>query len=83
MLLITWSRRGLGPAKIAGKDTMLEFKFEDSFMSSGTGTIAHGGENIIVSMKTTRVADPHCLVFTGRICVSGESGRRRRLRFQP
>jgi hypothetical protein len=53
---------GQGPAKITRKGT-LEFKFEDSFKNSGTGTIARAGKDIIVSMKTTRVAEPRCLVF--------------------
>lgn len=53
---------GQGPAKVSGKDT-LTFKFEDSFSNSGTGTIKRAGNDIIVSMKTTKVADPRCLVF--------------------
>jgi hypothetical protein len=53
---------GQGPAKASGKD-MLTFKFEDSFSNSGTGTIKRAGTDIIVSMKTTHVADPRCLVF--------------------
>jgi hypothetical protein len=53
---------GQGPAKISGKDT-LSFKFEDSFSNSGTGTIKRAGNDIIVSMKTTHVADARCLVF--------------------
>jgi hypothetical protein len=53
---------GQGPAKVSGKDT-LTFKFEDSFSNSGTGTIKRSGSDIIVSMKTTHVADARCLVF--------------------
>ena len=53
---------GQGPAKISGKDT-LTFNFEDSFSNSGTGTIKRAGNDIIVSMKTTHVADARCLVF--------------------
>jgi hypothetical protein len=55
---------GQGPAKISGKET-LEFKFEDSFSNSGTGTIKRVGNDIIVSMKTTHVAEARCLVFYG------------------
>ena len=53
---------GQGPAKVAGKET-LTFKFEDSFSNSGTGTIKRAGNDIILSMKTTHVADARCLVF--------------------
>jgi hypothetical protein len=55
---------GQGPAKIAG-DT-LQFKFEDSFSNSGTGTITRAGDDIIVSMKTTHVAEARCLAFYGQ-----------------
>jgi hypothetical protein len=55
---------GQGPAKISGKD-ILTFKFEDSFSNSGTGTIKRVGNDIILSMKTTHVAEPRCMVFYG------------------
>jgi hypothetical protein len=55
---------GQGPARVSGKDT-LTFKFEDSFSNSGTGTIKRAGNDIIVSMKTTHVAEPRCMVFYG------------------
>jgi hypothetical protein len=55
---------GQGPARVSGKDT-LTFKFEDSFSNSGTGTIKRVGNDIILSMKTTHVAEPRCLVFYG------------------
>jgi len=55
---------GQGPAKIAANGT-LEFRWEDSFKNSGTGKITRAGENIIVSMKTTRVVDSRCLAFYG------------------
>jgi hypothetical protein len=55
---------GQGPAKITGNGT-LEFKWEDSFKNSGTGTIARAGNDIVVSMKTTRVVDSRCLAFYG------------------
>ena len=53
---------GDGQAKITGKDS-LEFKWEDSFKNSGTGTIKRTADGVIVTMKTKRVADPRCLVF--------------------
>jgi hypothetical protein len=54
-----------GPGKITRKGTV-EFKFEDSFNNRGTGTIVRVGQGIIVSLRTTRVADPRCLVFYGQ-----------------
>jgi hypothetical protein len=56
---------GEGPARIATNGT-LEFKWEDSFKSSGTGRIMRAGDDIIVSMKTTRVVDSRCLAFYGK-----------------
>ena len=56
---------GDGQAKITGKNK-IEFKWEDSFNNSGTGTITHTGDGIVVSMKTTHVAEPRCLVFYGQ-----------------
>jgi hypothetical protein len=56
---------GQGPAKVTGKKT-LQFKWKDSFKNSGTGRITRAGEDIIVSMKTTRVVDSRCLVFYGQ-----------------
>jgi hypothetical protein len=56
---------GQGPAKIATNDT-LAFKWKDSFKNSGNGRITRTGEDIIVSMKTTRVVDSRCVVFYGQ-----------------
>ena len=56
---------GEGQAKITGKNT-LEFKWEDSFNNSGTGTITRTGNGISVSMKTVRVVDSRCLPFYGQ-----------------
>jgi hypothetical protein len=55
---------GEGPAKIAANGS-LEFKWEDSFKNSGTGRIRRVGEDVILSMKTTRVVDERCLAFYG------------------
>jgi hypothetical protein len=55
---------GQGPAKVS-RNT-LQFTFEDSFSNSGTGTIRRAGNDIILSMKTTHVADARCLAFYGQ-----------------
>jgi hypothetical protein len=44
----------------------IEFSFTDSFKNSGTGTIARAGDDVIVSMKATRVADSRCSPFYGQ-----------------
>jgi len=51
-----------GTGKITSKGTV-EFTFEDGFKNAGTGTIRRSGDGVILSIKTTRVADPRCLVF--------------------
>jgi hypothetical protein len=53
---------GVGPGKTTGKG-VLEFKWQDSFKNAGTGTITRAGDDLIVSMKATRVADSRCLDF--------------------
>jgi hypothetical protein len=55
---------GQGPAKISGGT--LQFKFEDSFSNSGTGTITRAGDDIFVSINPTHVAEPRCLAFYGK-----------------
>lgn len=54
-----------GSGKVTNKGTV-EFKFEDSFKNAGTGTITRGGDGVIVSLTTTRVADSRCLPFYGQ-----------------
>ena len=49
-----------GRGRISGKGTV-EFTFNDSSHNAGTGTITRVGDDIIVSLKATRVADPGCL----------------------
>ena len=49
-----------GNGKITSKGTA-EFTFKDSARNAGTGTITRAGDDIIVSLKTTRVADSQCL----------------------
>jgi len=51
-----------GNGKITPKGTV-EFNFKDSAGNVGTGTVLRTGNDIVVSLKTTRVADPRCLVF--------------------
>lgn len=50
-----------GPGKVSGNT--LEFKWTDTFSNSGTGTITRAGDDIIVSIKPTHVAEVRCLVF--------------------
>ena len=49
-----------GNGKITSKGTV-EFAFKDSARNAGTGTITRAGDDIIVSLKTTHVADSRCL----------------------
>ena len=56
---------GDGHAKITGANA-LEFKWEDSFKNSGSGTIKRTADGVIVSMNPTRVVDSRCLVFYGQ-----------------
>jgi hypothetical protein len=51
-----------GIGKVTNKGTV-EFKFDDTSKNLGTGTITRAGDDLIVSLKTTRVADPRCLEF--------------------
>ncbi|MEY2550174.1 MAG: hypothetical protein QOG12_318 [Verrucomicrobiota bacterium] len=53
-----------GPATVSGNT--VTFKFEDSFQNSGTGTITRSGDDIIVSINPTHVAEPRCLAFYGK-----------------
>ncbi|HTD00614.1 MAG TPA: hypothetical protein VK637_00580 [Chthoniobacterales bacterium] len=49
-----------GNGKITSKGTV-ELTFTDSARNAGTGTITRAGDDIIVSLKTTRVADSRCV----------------------
>jgi hypothetical protein len=53
-----------GPAKVSGNT--LTFKFEDSFGNSGTGTMTRSGNDILVTINLTHVADARCLAFYGK-----------------
>ena len=49
-----------GNGKITSKGTA-EFTFKDNARNAGTGTITRAGDDIIASLKTTRVADSRCV----------------------
>jgi hypothetical protein len=51
-----------GTGKVTSQGTV-EFKFDDNFKNLGTGTIKRAGDDVIVSIKTSRVADARCLEF--------------------
>jgi hypothetical protein len=51
-----------GTGKVTSQGTV-KFKFEDNFKNLGTGTIKRAGDDVIVSIKTSRVADARCLEF--------------------
>jgi len=51
-----------GTGKVTAKGTV-EFTWEDGFKNSGSGTITRTPDGVILSIKTTRVADPRCLAF--------------------
>ena len=53
-----------GPAQVVDAKT-LKFTFVDSANNSGTGTIKRVGSEVILSIKTGRVADSRCVVFYG------------------
>jgi hypothetical protein len=53
---------GSGTAKSSGKDG-LEFRWQDNFRNGGTGRITRAGDDLIVSIKATRVGDTRCLDF--------------------
>jgi len=49
-----------GTGKVTSKGNV-EFTFKDSARNAGTGTITRAGNDIILSLKTTRIADSRCL----------------------
>jgi hypothetical protein len=53
-----------GPATVSGNK--LTFKFEDSFGNSGTGTMTRAGNDLLVTINPTHVADSRCLAFYGK-----------------
>jgi hypothetical protein len=53
-----------GTGEVTNKGAV-EFKFEDSFNNTGTGTIRRAGDDVIISIKMLKVAEPRCLQFYG------------------
>lgn len=53
-----------GTGEVTNKGTV-EFKFEDSFNNTGTGTIRRAGDDVIISIKMLKVAESRCLQFYG------------------
>ena len=51
-----------GTGKVTPKGAV-EFKWQDSLKNAGMGTISRSGNDVILSLKATRVADPRCLEF--------------------
>ena len=45
---------------------IVEFKFEDDLKNSGSGTISRAGDDVLISIKATRVADPRAVRFYGQ-----------------
>jgi hypothetical protein len=64
-----------GTGKIAGNG-MLKFTFQDDHHNSGTGTVTRAGDDVIVSLKVTRIADPKCVVFYRKNMRLKPSGRK-------
>ena len=53
-----------GPGSVSGNT--LTFKFEDSFGNKGTGTVTRAGNDVVVSINPTHVAEPRCVQFYGK-----------------
>jgi hypothetical protein len=51
-----------GTGKVTSKGTV-EFKWQDSLKNAGRGTISRSGNDMILSLKTTPLADPRCAEF--------------------
>ena len=65
-----------GIGTVAGQG-MLKFTFQDDHQNAGTGTVTRAGEDVIVSLKVTRVADPKCVVFYRENMRLKPSGRKK------
>jgi hypothetical protein len=64
-----------GKGKVTGKGTV-EFTWTDSFNNSGTGTIKKSGNDVLISIKTTHVADSRCLPYYGENMRLGPAGKK-------
>ena len=53
-----------GPGSVSGNT--LNFKFEDSFGNKGTGTVTRAGNDVVVSINPTHVAEARCVQFYGK-----------------
>ncbi len=51
-----------GMATASGKEK-LQFSFRDSEGNAGNGTITRAGDELVVSLRTTKVAKPDCTKF--------------------
>src|SRR6185295_13016067 len=45
---------------------VVEFKFQDDLKNSGNGSITKAGEDVVLSIKPTRVADSRAMPFYGQ-----------------
>ena len=54
-----------GTGKVTAKG-IVEFKWDDSFSNTGSGTITRSGDDVVVSIKTAKVMEPRCLPFYGQ-----------------
>lgn len=44
----------------------VQFKFQDEMNNAGTGTITKSGEDVLVTIKPTKVVDSRCMPFYGQ-----------------
>jgi hypothetical protein len=44
----------------------VQFKFQDEMNNAGTGTITKAGDDVLVSIKPTKVVDSRCTPFYGQ-----------------
>lgn len=51
-----------GTGKVTSKGPV-EFTFKDSDGNAGTGTIVRAGNDVVISIKPSKVADSRCLQF--------------------
>ena len=54
-----------GQSAATASGNTLQFKFEDNFRNAGTGTITRSGDDVILSIKATRIANRDAAMFYG------------------